>query len=406
MADMLKIFYASAGAADLIESHRWWKAGSDNPNEVSITFSGQIESAVEELDGTAYMLSHHPDGRTLTDGRFTFEHRGRAPASGWRYYARELTYARGMVRTARSFGATVAVLDSGSIEIFLMPLFKRAGMKTVVVLHNTLWPHGFRRTTGMRSKLARLERRFFERYCDGVIAVSPEAERQLRELAPAARCPVMQMRAQFHGDHFRDIPPPPPHGSVPFHLMFIGRLIEAKGALDLPVMARAIQQTHPGLVRWTICGQGDDHERLKAMVAEWNLGEVMDVRGWTSPADQPGIYAESHASIVPTRGSFSEGLAMTAAEAVLAGRPVVTNPVVPAHELLAPACILARTNDPQSHADAIVALATDRDRYERMRAACPDLIAPFLDREQGLTAVLQRMLAQIGVAGNAAEGSR
>ena len=398
MAEAFKIYYASAGAADLIESHRWWKGGGDNPNEVSITFSSQIQTAIREMDGAAYMLSHHPDGRTLSDDGFTFEHRPHPVAAGPRYYMRELTYARGLVRTARNFGARVALLDSGATEFFLMPLFRMAGMKTVVVLHNTLWPHGFRRTAGLRGKLARLERAFFERYCDGVIAVSPEAERQLYELAPDCPCPVSQVRAQFHHDYFRDIPPPPPHGSGPFHVMFIGRVLEAKGVLDLPVMARAIQQSHPGLVRWTICGRGSDYERLKALVAEWNLGEVMDVRGWTSLEDLRQVYAQAHASIVPTRSGFAEGLAMTAAEAILAGRPVVTNPVVPAHELLAPACILGRTNDPQSHADAIVALATDRDRYERMRAACPGLVAPFLDRDQGLAAVLKRMLTRIGVA--------
>ena len=87
---------------------------------------------------------------------------------------------------------------------------------------------------------------------------------------------------------------------------------------------------------------------------------------------------------------------MTAAEAILAGRPLVTNPVVPALELLGDACVAARTDDAASHADAIRRLQGDRALYERLRAACPAAGAPFTDRSLGLAAVLGRVLAPAG----------
>jgi hypothetical protein len=98
---------------------------------------------------------------------------------------------------------------------------------------------------------------------------------------------------------------------------------------------------------------------------------------------------------VPTRGEFAEGLAMTAAEAVLAGRPVVTSPVVPALEVLRPACVGARTNDVGSYVEAVVKLATDAEFYGALARACPGVQGQFYDPEQGLTATLRRALEPI-----------
>ncbi len=177
--------------------------------------------------------------------------------------------------------------------------------------------------------------------------------------------------------------------------MYIGRVDSAKGVLDIPVMARLVEKALPGRVKWTICGRGPALEELQAEVAK-DLAGIVNPRGWTSLEDLLQVYAQTHASIVPTRSGFAEGLAMTAAEAVLAGRPVITNPVVPAHELLAPAVILGRTNDPASHAEAVIKLASDRDLYERLRTATASLGAEFYDRSKGLAAVLHQVMGLIG----------
>jgi glycosyltransferase involved in cell wall biosynthesis len=95
---------------------------------------------------------------------------------------------------------------------------------------------------------------------------------------------------------------------------------------------------------------------------------------------------------VPTRSSFIEGLAMTAAEAVLAGRPVITNPVVPALEVLRPACVQAETNNVESYVEAIMSLVGDANRYRSLCRACADLQEQFYDREQGLRAILNNIV--------------
>jgi glycosyltransferase involved in cell wall biosynthesis len=118
----------------------------------------------------------------------------------------------------------------------------------------------------------------------------------------------------------------------------------------------------------------------------------VSIRGWTSLEDLRDVYARSHISIVPTRSSFSEGLAMTAAEAILAGRPVLTSPVVPALEILRPACVEAKTNDVDSYVGAILKLIEDPDQYRGLCQACPDLQGQFYDRKQGLAVALKKIL--------------
>jgi glycosyltransferase involved in cell wall biosynthesis len=224
-----------------------------------------------------------------------------------------------------------------------------------------------------------------------ILAVSPEAERQVDELAGPRHRPVHQLRAQFQPDFFTGIPAPDLAAS-PFQVMFIGRVNEHKGVLDIPDMAVRAERLAPGAVRWTICGRGPALDALRAKITALQLDEVVDARGWTSLDDLKKLYAKSHAWIVPTRSGFAEGLAMTAAEAILAGRPIVSNPIVPALELLAPAAMAARSNDADSHADAVLAIAGDRALYARLQASTRDLGAQFYDREQGLAAVLMRAL--------------
>jgi glycosyltransferase involved in cell wall biosynthesis len=159
-------------------------------------------------------------------------------------------------------------------------------------------------------------------------------------------------------------------------------------------MARFIEDRSPGLVRWTICGRGDALEHLGALVVELDVEQVVDVPGWISLETLQQLYARSHCWIIPTRSGFAEGLAMTAAESIMAGRPIVSNPIVPALEILAPAAVAARSNDWQSHAEAVLTLAKDRELYRQLQAACAPLAEQFFDRDRGLTAVLVRTFAE------------
>jgi glycogen synthase len=393
LSPIRRVFYASAGGANIIDAHDAWREGRDCSTEVSITFSSQVEEFCREIGAEALLISDRADGAVLQDGDFRLEHRGKRARSGIPYFWEELRYCLMLLRAARSFRADLALVDSGVTQFFMLSLFPLFGIPVVPILHNCLWARGFRPQSRGKRFIQWLDARFWRYGPRATIAVSPEAERQVEELSGPRHPPIRQIRAQFRRAFFANIPLPNADKN-PFEVMFIGRVVEAKGVLDIPRMARFIEDQSPGLVRWTICGRGDALEPLRALVAELEVEQVVEVPGWVSLETLQQLYARSHCWIVPTRSGFAEGLAMTAAESIMAGRPIASNPIVPALEILAPAAVAARSNDWLSHAEAVLELARDRQLYRRLQGACAPLAEQFFDRDRGLTAVLLRTFAE------------
>jgi glycogen synthase len=386
-----RVFYA-AGPGNIIQAHKHWSKGQHDPSEVSITFSSQFEEFCKDIGAQAYIVSYQNEVSIYRDGPFTLEHRPKPmrSTSGMAYHLAEIWYGLGLLATALKFKATVAVIDSGSSHYFILGFFPLFGIKTITVLHNTLWPSGFPPTRFLPRVIARLDSLFFRWASAVTIGVSPECVRQVEDLTKRRHKLIYQIRAQFRPEYFETIPPPPSQSTKPFRIMYIGRIIRIKGVFDILEMAQKIESQLPGRVRWEVCGRGPDLDELRRRQAQMNLAEVVTLRGWTPLSDLQDVYARSHVSIVPTRSNYSEGLAMTAAEAILAGRPVITNPVVPALEVLRPACIEARTNNVDSYVAAILELIDNPSRYGTLCDACPALRTQFYDQQQGLTAILKK----------------
>src|SRR5262249_32606 len=269
---------------------------------------------------------------------FTLEHRPKAAANGLKYHIEEVKYAIGLLATACEFGATVAILDSGTSHFFMGWLFRLFGIRVITVLHNTIWPTGFPPSKSLQKLIQRLDATFFRWGSSATIGVSPECSRQVEQLTGGRHGPLYQIRAQFLPDRFTPIDPPPSFDGSLLRIMFIGRVNRIKGVFDILEMAERLEDKYPSRVQWDICGTGPDFEELKLRRDRLKLSNVK-LLGWVSLETLQHVYSRSHVSIVPTRSDFAEGLAMTAAEAILAGRPLITNPTVPAYELLAPAAL-------------------------------------------------------------------
>jgi glycogen synthase len=391
----VRIFYA-AGPGDIIAAHGHWRRGDHDPSEVAITFSSQVADFCRARGAPAWFVSYHPRRETLRDGELVLEHRPRPAASergGLLHHLGQLAYGFGLWRSARRFRADVAIVDSGSTHPFALSLFPLSGIDVVPVLHNTLWPRGFPPRRPLPRLVLWLDAFFWRFGPRATLCVSPECARQVDALTRGRSRPLHDVRAQFRGEYFASIPPPP-HAARPFRLLFIGRINRSKGVFDLLEMAARLEAERPGQVRFEVCGSGPDLDALASERSARGLEGAVALHGWTSLEALREIYARCHAAIVPTRSSFIEGLAMSAAEATLAGRPVITSAVVPALEVLRPACLEAITDDVASYVAAIRRLQDDAALYARLRAACPAAAAPFLDRDLGLAAVLGRVLGE------------
>jgi glycosyltransferase involved in cell wall biosynthesis len=200
------------------------------------------------------------------------------------------------------------------------------------------------------------------------------------------------MKVMFRHRYFETIPAPPPHDQQPFRITFVGRINENKGVFDLLRIAKSVQGRAPGRVAWEICGTGPDLEELRKRQRAMNLETIVTIHGWTPLTEMRQVIARSHLSIVPTRADFAEGMAATVIESILAGRPVITNPVVPALEVLKPACVEARTNDIESYVLAVLNVLRDGDYYRELCNSCPSLAGQFYDTHFGFRAVLHRAI--------------
>jgi glycogen synthase len=388
-----RVFYAG-GPGDIIAAHAFWKRNEHFPDVTSVTLSSQFEQFCEEIGAESYIVASHSHRKILKDGAFVIEHRPKPIQQGrgvW-YHVSEILYGLGLLATALRFRADVAVIDSGTTHYFITTLFWMLGIRVIPTLHNTLWPSGFPPTRPIPRAILALNGLFFRHVATAVIGASPECIRQVEQLTHGRPPPLYQFRYQYLRQTFADVPSPPSFDQRPIQITFVGRVIRDKGIFDVLELARRVEARAPGQVRWEICGSGPDLEQLRDCHRELGLQSIVTIRGWTPPSAMAEVYSRSLASIVPTRSSFIEGLAMTAVEAILTGRPVITNPVVPALEVLRPACVTAQTDDVDSYADGVLKLITDREYYDRLRSACPVLAEQFYDRRQGMSVVLKRII--------------
>ncbi len=388
---MGRAFYACAGPADLLLAHRYWREGTDFPDEVALTFSGLIEEFCRKNDLALTMVSPRGPRLVETDGTTRIEHWARKPRGGIAYIAGQLFDGLRIVLRAVANRSTLVIVDQGcAMDVAFLPL-RLAGIPVVSIMHNTLWPAHHRSRSAKNRALFWLNGWFWRYGPAGVIGMSEECLRQVAALAPRAAYPMVPALAMFRRDYFTGIGAPPPLDGQPFSMLFVGRAERSKGLFDLADMAAIVEEKHPGRVHWVVCGDGSDLPAFRAMVAERGLAHVFDIAGWTRPDALVERYRQCHAAIVPTRSAFAEGMAMTGLQAACAGRPLIASEVVPAGEFLGDAALVVPADDPAAAAEAVIRLATDKALYERLCGLCKPAAEPVFDPANGLDAALQKV---------------
>jgi glycosyltransferase involved in cell wall biosynthesis len=367
----------------------------------ALTYSGQFCDFCKTMDADAYIVSYSSQQTLLSDGKFTIAQRPKPDRHG--YHLSQILYGFQLFLAATKFSADYAVIHSGTTHPFMLWLFRFAGIKVIPVLHNAIWPAGHSSTRFFKRIIRKLDGMFYRWGAHAVIGVSPECVRQVAAIAhiPESSPKLIEMRGQFSREYFEDIPKPV--HDHPFLVMFAGRIIEDKGVFDLIEIARRIERDHQGLVKWDICGAGPDLEELVRRRDDAGLESVVNIRGHVFPGEMHEVIARSHAAIVPTKSTFAEGMALTAVEPVLANRPVISSPVVPASEVLGDACLKANTDDVQSYCEQILRLAKNEHHYLAASAACDRVKEQFLNRRLGFAASLERafLLGKNGASASA-----
>ena len=387
-----RIFYA-LGPGDVVSSYRHWRDGKRVATETSLTWSGQFFDFCRTAGHRGYAVSSHADAQRLVDGPISVENRPKRPfRGGIQYHLSQALYAISIVATAVRWRADTAFVDSGTTHWLLLAPLKLAGIRIIGVLHNVPWPAGFK-PTGLTQRLfLATEGLFWRHIATAVISVSPEGVRQVRELAGGGRPIALQCRAQFERGDFANVPAPPPLGAMPLRVLFAGRIERSKGVFDIVEIAKILSREGCD-VRFDVCGGGPALDELVETIGKHGLETMVRTHGRLAREELLKFYGACHVLIVPTRSDFCEGMPMVCAEAILAGRPVITSPVSNAMDVIAGAVIPARTDDPKSYAEAIQRVSADPDTYERYRGASLSVQEQFYDRRCGFAAALERALS-------------
>lgn len=150
-------------------------------------------------------------------------------------------------------------------------------------------------------------------------------------------------------------------GTLP-EFLFLGRLTEEKGIPLLLDTARLLEGS--AALRLVVAGDGPLRDRVAAEAARPR--SIIEYLG--SQKDVLVLYHRSSAVVMPSQ---SEGLPMTALEAMACGLPLIASAVGGLPELVVhgETGILLESRDPQAWVDTLLALAQDPGRAQHLGAA-------------------------------------
>lgn len=394
-ARSLRILYA-AGPGNVASTYEHWQQGQDDPSQVAVTYSSQFFDVCCQLNASAYVIASHPDRRILRDGPFVIEHRPKRfehiPCG---YHLGQLWYGLQLIRTAIWFRADVAVVSSGTTYWFMLSLLKWLGIAVVPSLHCVLWrKHGGAR--GSERVTNAIDRRFFRYACHSILTVSQDVMSQVQEIT-RQHCPIFLFNPTYRAHVFQTIPPADTT-TRPFRVLYVGRMETEKGVWDILAMAQRLAAAGHCQIVFDLCGEGSQLPAIQTAIQQVGLAGQIICHGHCDQTRLRSMFSHAHVVLVPTRKEFVEGFNKVVAEAILAGRPIVTSDVCPALAYVRQAAVEVLPEDVAAYAEAILRLATDPEFYQQKQHATGALQGQFYNHRSSWGRALKLVLRSIEVS--------
>jgi glycosyltransferase involved in cell wall biosynthesis len=189
-----------------------------------------------------------------------------------------------------------------------------AGVPVVMHIHGSLFREFY---SGLPSLLQRYVRRTLEA-TNAVVALGYTWQRALQEIAPRARIIIVPNAVEP-----RNAVEQPGPGQ-PVRVLFLGEIENRKGAfMLLDAWRRAVGQDEPPAAQLVMAG-GGAADRARAMAAEFDIADQVEVMGWISPPRVESLLQSSQVLVLP---SSAEGQPMAVLEAMAHGHCVVATDV-------------------------------------------------------------------------------
>jgi glycogen(starch) synthase len=397
MSHSLRILYA-AGPGDVLGTYRHWKAGRDDPSQVSMTYSGQFYDLIKELDAEAYVIACNKNRGLLRDGQFVIEHRPipfHHTPNAVLYHLGQLWSALRLICSAIFYRADVVVIVCGTCHWFPLRILRLFRVKVVPTMHCVIWRKG-QSLRGLQRHIGKLNRKFFTKTVAAIMTASHDISQQLGELTGGGMKSVHEFLPTYRPEQFKEIGEAS-KVRAPFRVFFAGRVERNKGVFDLLEIARRFTAAGRTDIEFDLCGAGGALPELKASAEAADLAERFRCHGHCNKPTMREMFARCHVVIVPTTSEFIEGFNQVVAEGVLSGRPVITSSVCPALDYVRDAVVEVPPDDVKGYGDAILKLCDDQAFYEQKTAACYAAQGQFYDPEKSWRQTLRNVLRSAGV---------
>jgi glycogen(starch) synthase len=335
-----------------------------------------------DLHADAYIVTNLPTKFTrATKGSFIIENRPNP--RGWRGLAYHITmigWYLGLVPRLLMFRPNVVILTLNEPYWFMLSFLLLFRVAIIPSLHVTLWPK-LGAPKFVSRVLWRLNEILLFRHIKSIVVASNDIAEQVRRLlgTRSGEITFYSHLPTYEPAQFAGMPAPSLQSRRPFRVFFAGRIEKNKGVYDLVEIARRLELERPGEFRFNVCGDGNELTALEKDIRVSNLNGTVCCHGYCDATKLAFILSESHVCLVPTKSTFAAGFEMVCAEAILAGRPLVTSPACPALDYVRPAAIAVEPDNVEQYCLALLRLYQDQTLFLEKQAACVSLQGAFYD---------------------------
>lgn len=173
--------------------------------------------------------------------------------------------------------------------------------------------------TSANKLLGKVNRQTMHRF-DGIVAVSPAAQAFAKD-AYSIDTEVLPNAVNMQ----KFLTKKPMHNRPrKLRIVFLGRLVERKGAQELLTALDYLQTHEPAFMASVECvmvGKGKDLGRLRSYVSSHHLDHTVTFAGFIDEPDKPALLASADLAVFPSLGGESFGIVLI--EAMAAGAGVV-----------------------------------------------------------------------------------
>jgi glycosyltransferase involved in cell wall biosynthesis len=239
-------------------------------------------------------------------------------------------------------------------------LAKSMGRQTVLEMHGSHLPGA----DDGRSRIRQAAIRRILRLADRIVLVSAADFVAYQNYDPQLATVVIPNAVEVPAG---TPPRKPVSDDAPLKLIYIGRLVRAKGIFEAVEAVRLLQARNIH-VRLNIIGAGPDSEELRRSILHAGVQECVQILGSQYGPDKARVLEESDVLVFPT---YREGLPYTLLESMAAGTVPVTCSVGGIPDVLSKwECgITVPPRDPSAVAEAVHTLHRDREMARALSEA-------------------------------------